>query len=166
MSKHVLGNSKNKHEVYVNLTDSSAGRNLNRQPYLIKHVQDCIASHALRGATTSISIDVGKVIGNTEIVETTEKDLVFYAQPHKREVFFRYVKNRSSVPSSALTLLLDKADDGYELTHVWIGEFCPPFPGDANEVEESKRFWDSHALVIDPYTSRIQSKTITPVCPY
>ena len=112
-----------------------------------------------------IEHDMGRVIGNTDIVETSEKDTIFYAQPNKKSVYSRYAKNRYPSPSPKLCIVLEKDEDGnYELSDTWIGPFSPPFPGDAKETVKSKPYWETHALVQD--AQMVQSKTITKDCPY
>lgn len=119
----------------------------------------------LKGPRLTIEHDMGRVIGNTDIVETTEKDTVFYAQPNKRDFFYRYAKNRFPSPSRKLTIIVEKdADGNYEVTDTWIGPSSPPFPGDEKATAKSKPYWQTHALVQDAHA--VQSKTITKICPY
>jgi hypothetical protein len=113
----------------------------------------------------SIERDMGRVIGNTDIIETTDKDSIFYAQPNKKQVFSRYAKNRYPSPSPKLSIILEKDIDGnYEIRDTWIGPYNPPFPGDVRETSKSKTYWENHALVQD--SQSVQSKTITKICPY
>ena len=151
--------------VYVNLITSPAGRYLSRQPYLINMIKEVIAPMKLHGPQVSIEHNMGRVIGNTDIVATSEKDTIFYAQPNKKTVFSRYVKNHTQLPSKTLSLILVRDERGdYELTDTWIGPCTPPFPGDDHETPASKSYWETHALVLD--VQSIQSKTLTKVCPY
>lgn len=165
MYRYSITESPNGYVVYVNLITSSAGHYLSRQPYLINMIKEVLATTQLRGSVVSIEHDMGRVIGNTDIVSTSEKDVIFYAQPYKKTVFSRYVKNHSQLPSKNLTIILERDEAGnYELIDTWIGPCSPPFPGDKNETSKSKTYWETHALVLD--TQSIQSKTLTKVCPY
>ncbi|HUD81109.1 MAG TPA: hypothetical protein VMR08_00570 [Patescibacteria group bacterium] len=165
MYRYSITESPKGYEVYVNLITSSAGRYISRQPYLINMIKEVLVPMKLTGAEISIEHDMGRVIGNTDIVATGEKDVIFYAQPYKKTVFSRYVKNHSQLPSKTLTILLVQDENGdYELTDTWIGPCSPPFPGDKKETSRSKSYWETHALVLD--TQTIQSKTLTKVCPY
>ena len=165
MYKYVITQSSNGREVYVNLITSSAGHYLSRQPYVISLTKEVLARINLTGPNVTIERDMGRVIGNTDIVETSDKDTIFYAQPYKKKVFSRYAKNRYPLPSDKLTLILNKDTEGnYELADTWIGPFSPPFPGDENETVKSRLYWETHALVQDAQV--VQSKTITKICPY
>lgn len=165
MYKYTILESGTGYEVYVNLIDSLAGHYLSRQPYVINLMKEVLLAQKLTGPTLVVEKDMGRVIGNTDIIETTEKDTIYYAQPVKQTVFSRYAKNRFPKPSRKLTLHLSKDQNGdYEVTDAWIGPSCPPFPGGQNETSASKAYWESHALVQD--AQPVQSRSITKVCPY
>lgn len=165
MYRHVIAHSTEGSEVYVNLISSSAGHYLSRQPYVISLVKEVLSSRSLTDARVTIEHDMGRVIGTTDIIETNEKDAIFYAQPNKKSVFSRYARNRSPSPSRTLTIILVQDEAGnYELSETWIGPYSPPFPGDVNETAKSKAYWETHALAQD--TESVQSKTITKICPY
>ncbi len=165
MYKYVITQSPDGYEVYANLIASPAGRYLSRQPYIINLIKEVLASIDLTKSKLTIERDMGRIIGNTDIIETTEKDTIYYAQPNKKSVFSRYAKNRNPLPSRKLTIILQKDKDGnYELTETWVGPYSPPFPGDEKATAKSKSYWLNHALVQDAHA--VQAKTITKVCPY
>lgn len=165
MYKHIITESAEGFAVYVNLIDSEAGHYLSRQPYVINLIKEALTTVKLDKPRLSIEHDMGRVIGNTDIVETTDKDTIFYAQPMRKSVFSRYAKNRYPTPSHTLTIILERDSDGnYEVTNTWIGPLSPPFPGDDKAIASSKPYWQTHALVQDSQT--VQSKTITKTCPY
>lgn len=165
MHKYLLVESPNGYDVYVNLISSLAGTYLSRHPYVIGLMKEVLAPMKLRGATVSIEHDMGRIVGNTDIVETTDKDTIYYAMPYKKTVFFRYAKNRHPSPSKCLTIILHKDKDGnYEVSNTWVGPFVPPFPGDENATPKSMAYWETHAMAPDVHD--IQSKTITRDCPY
>jgi len=165
MYRHVITALPNGYEVYANLIASSAGHYLSRQPYVINLIKEVLVPMNLTDSKVSIERDMGRIIGNTDIVETSEKDTIFYAMPYKKTFFSRYAKNRHPMPSHKLTIILERDTDGnYELSDTWIGPCSPPFPGDKNETDSSKSYWQTHALVQDAQV--VQSKTITKICPY
>lgn len=165
MYRYVIAEAPNGNEVYVDLITSSAGHYLSRQPYVLNLIKEVLGATKLTTSQVSIERDMGRVIGNTDIVETTEKDTIFYAQPNKKIVFSRYAKNRYPSPSQKLSVTLQRDEDGnYELVDTWIGPCVPPFPGDENETTKSKPYWQTHALVQD--AQPVQAKSITKVCPY
>jgi hypothetical protein len=165
MYRYVIVESEKGYVVYVNLIASSAGTYLSRQPYVIGLIKEVLEPMVINGTKLTIEHDMGRVIGNTDIVETSSKDTVYYAQPHKKAVYSRYVKNRQPLPSSVLSIILHKDEEGnFELLDTWIGPYSPPFPGDDLATSKSKLFWENHALIQDSQV--VQTKTITKVCPY
>ena len=165
MYRFVIAKASNGYEIYVDLITSSAGKYLSRQPRIINLIKEVLAPMELASSRITIEHDMGRVIGNTDIIETTEKDTIFYAQPNKKDVFSRFAKNRYPTPSRKLTILLEKDSDGhYEVADTWIGPYTPPFPGDKKATTKSKTYWQTHALVQDAQI--VQAKTITKDCPY
>ncbi|GAC1391872.1 MAG: hypothetical protein NVSMB46_05970 [Candidatus Saccharimonadales bacterium] len=165
MSKQVLVNFPSGVSVYVNLLQTAAGKTISRQPYLIKFIKEALLTKDITGPSLYIEHDMGRVIGHTDIIETSEKDIIFYAQPFKKTVFSRYAKNRFPTPSNHITVLLEQDSEGdYEVTNTWIGTYSPPFPGDLNETDQSKSYWENHAYVQD--AELVKSKSITKTSPY
>jgi hypothetical protein len=119
----------------------------------------------MRNAEINIEYDMQRVIGYDFVVDTTDKDTVFYAQLLRDPIYTRFVKNGKPAPAQHLALILRKDEDGeYQLVDTWIGHISPPRPGSSNETPESKPYWERHALVSD--NQSIQSRTLTKVCPY
>lgn len=165
MYKHLITESPNGYTVYVNLINSEAGHYISRQPYIINLIKEVVNDMSLKGTRLSIEHDMGRVIGNTDIVDTTDKDSIFYAQPVKKKVFSRYAKNRYPTPSNNISIIIQKDSEGdYEVVDTWIGPMSPPFPGDVQATAKSKPYWTTHALVQD--AQLVQSRTITKDCPY
>ncbi|MGH7238582.1 MAG: hypothetical protein ACREHG_00800 [Candidatus Saccharimonadales bacterium] len=165
MYKFILTQSGGNYEVYVNLISSSAGHYLSRRPYIITLIKEVLASLDLRGDRVIVERDMGRAIGSTDIITTSDKDTIYYAQPIKNEVFSRFARNRYPESSQVLTIVVVRDADGdYEVQDTWIGNASPPFPGDEHETMDSKTYWQKHALVQD--AQPIQSKSITRICPY
>ena len=165
MYNYMIGQSANGNEIYINLISSSAGQYLSRRPYVLNLIKEVLATMSLKGSHIVLEHDMGRVIGKSDIVETSENDTIYYAQPNKIKVYSRFAKNRYSQPSNLLTIILDQDDDGnYIVSNTWIGPSSPPFPGDEKEETNSKIYWENHALVHDAQS--IQTKTITKNCPY
>jgi len=165
MYTYVMGVSRNGRQIYTNIIGSPAARYLSRQPYLVRIAKDMLVPLRLEDATVLVSHDLGHVIGNTNIVETAEKDLIYYARQPRQTYFLRFVKNRSMEPSSTLTAILRKDRDGdYELVNIWIGPKCPPFPEAADATTQSKEYWGNHALTAGSEVIDLQTQTST--CPY
>lgn len=165
MYKFTLSRPDSDCEVYVDLISSSAGRYLSRRPYLINLIKEVLVSSDLSGDRVIVERDMGRTIGSTDIVKTSEKDTIYYAQPIKTKVFSRFAKNRYPESSQVLTIVVMQDGNGdYEVKDTWIGSASPPFPGDEHETNDSKIYWQTHALVHEARV--VQSKTITRDCPY
>lgn len=165
MNKHPITISKNGAEVYVDLISSPAAANINRQPYLISLIKEVLSKTSLKGPAMLFEHDMGHDIGSTDIVETNEKDAIFYARPLKQDMYLRCVKGFSRSPSPYITISLERDEDGnYALLQAWIGRLVPPFPADKHATKQSKNYWETHAWLAD--SQALQSKTITKVSPY
>ncbi len=165
MYRHKITNSNNGQFVYVNLVSSNAAKYLSRQPQVLNLLREAITTLDLIDDEMSIEQDMGRVIGNTDIVETGEKDTIYYAQPNKEKYFLRFAKNRYPAPCERISIIFKKDDTGdYEVTDTWIGPCIPPFPGEEDESKKSLEYWENHALVQD--AKSVKTKTITKECPY
>ena len=165
MNKFTIVESTNGHEIYVNLIVSPAGQYLSRHPHVINLIKEALTTAELSGSRVVVEQDMGRGIGTTDIIVTTDKDVIYYAQPVKTEVFSRFARNKFPQVCQTLTIIAEQDIEGnYEIRDTWVGPFSPPFPGDELETAESKAYWETHALVQD--AQPIQSKTITKVCPY
>lgn len=165
MYRYVIAELPDEHELYVNLIVSQAGRYLSRQPHVFSLIKEALVPLNFSASKMSFEYDLGRIIGNTDIVDTTIKDTIYYAKAYKKNNFSRYAKNRYPAPSTKLTIILQRDPTGdYEITDTWIGPHCPPFPGEDHETVKSKSYWETHALVHDSQV--VQSKTITKVCPF
>ena len=160
-----VGTSANGHQVYMNTISSAAGRCFSREPHLIRIAKAVVESLELAGCDVCLTRDIGRVIGNTNIVATKDSDQIFYAQQPKGNNVLRFVKKRSMEPSSELSLILQvDAEGNYEVTDAWIGPACPPFPGTNGATIASKAYWQDHALTAGSEPISLQS--VTSVCPY
>lgn len=165
MYKYMIDESHADHDIYVNMISSSAGQYLSRHPYVIALIKELLAEKKLSGRRVVIEKDMGRDIGTTDVIATSDKDTIYYARALKSEIFSRFAKNRYPQVSTKLTVVLIKDEDGnYEVTNTWIGANHPAFPGDELATAESKTYWQNHALVQDAIA--IQSKSITKACPY
>lgn len=163
--KHLIGQTRNGVDVYVQLIGSAAGEHISRQPRLLTLAKEMFANVTLRGAEINIEYDTDRPIGYDFIVETSDSDTVFYGCLLRDKVYTRFVKNAKPLPTRYLTAMLAKgSDDTYELSDIWIGRMRPPLPGSTTETIDSKSYWANHALILD--NQPLQQRTLTKVCPY
>lgn len=163
--QHIIATSANGKEVYAYLIQTPAAAQISRQPHLVTLIKEVVGKLNLTDSQISIEQDMGRTIGYGELLETTDKDTVFYAKQTKSGLYTRFVKNKKSKPTSFLSVVLLKDEtDNYELKDVWIGKAFPPLPGDASETAQSKQYWQTHAIVYNgqPLLASTQTKD----CPY
>lgn len=113
-------------------------------------------------------VDMGEIVGNTICVETNSEDEIFYAQRYNRKGLTRFVQNRKPIPSSkvCVILMLDDVDKkDFILITAFVGESAPAEPWDKNATENSRPFWDTHALIMDN-TYDLVPGTATDICPW
>lgn len=166
MYKYVISKLPSGQTVYLDLINSLAGEYVSRQPHVLTVIKEALPKIEFRTQKSFwVEHDMGRVVGNTDIVETTDKDNIYYAQGRKRQEFSRFAKNRLPESSAILTILVAQDDTGdYEVVDTWVGPNRPMFPGHIDESSASKEFWGNHALVNNAHP--IQSNTITKNCPY
>lgn len=137
MYRYVLVKLVDGNEVYVNLISSSAGHYVSRHPHILGLAKELVKDVKPSDKPLTIEKDMGRVIGNTDIVNTTETDSIYYAKANKKDVFSRFAKNRLPSQSSILTARIQPQEDGnFELTDIWIGPDCPPFPDDQRATKK------------------------------
>lgn len=165
MIKHPVATANDGSEIFVNLIDSPGSNAISRQPQLVTFVKEVIAITKLKKKDMVLEFDMGRNVGNCDIVKTSDKDFIVYAKPLRQNDFRRFVRRRSPEQTSLVTLILRyRGDEGYEIHDVWFGSNIPAMPGTSEETAESRDFWATHALVLDSF--QLQSKTLTTVCPY
>ncbi len=161
----MLDESNDGYDIYINLISSSAGRYLSRRPQVITVIRELLANNQLQGKRVVIEKDMGRNIGTTDIISTSDEDTIYYAQPLKSEVYARFAKNRYPQASSVLTVVAElDADGNYEISDAWVGNHYPAFPGDKRANAKSMEYWKTHALVQDAQV--VRSKSVTKTCPY
>lgn len=158
--KHPVGLTANNIPVYVDLTNSQAAVHIARHPHLLGLVKEVIQRLAPTVPIVNSEHDMGRDIGYSFVVETTDKDTILYARLLHDDIYTRFVKNGKPTKTSFLTILLLKEDDNtYALHDTWIGRINPPRPGSPHETPESESYWTNHAFILDNQT--IQSRTVT-----
>ena len=163
--KHPLGQTQNGIEVYVDLIKSHAARHIAEQPHLLGLTTEVIKHLSPRGPEVVVERDMKRSIGYDFIVESTDKDTIFYAQITKDNKVTRFVKNGKPTSTQYLTIILrrDTEDNTYELHDAWIGRIKPAQSGSTDETTESKLYWEDHAVVYANQT--LQTHTISKSLP-
>lgn len=113
------------------------------------------------------TVDFGEIIGEANCVETTEGDDIVYAMRVGRRGLTRFVRGREKTPTSKVTVILKKIDDGYILISGFIGPQAAPEPWDPKATPESITFWNAHAVVwgSEPVVPSTETTTLPQTTP-
>lgn len=162
---HPVAHTRNGVLVNVDLIESFAALQIAQQPYLLTLAGSLLSDCKVNGQHVWIERDMGHDIGVCDVVETSDKDTIIYAQQAKSQIFVPFVKNRKMERTSFISLeLLLNDDQSYSLHQIIFGHPVPSFPYSNTESADSRDFWTSHALLWGDWP--IQSKTITKDCPW
>lgn len=120
-------------------------------PSLKHQVKNLLGSLVVVDDLIAQEFDMGKIIGDCNVIETDEKDEIIYAIRKNRrdQGYVPFTKSRTSQPCSLISIhLVKKTAETYELSSVWIGEYeSPMFPQMENATAESIPYWRQHAFV-------------------
>lgn len=148
--------SSNQVDIVFDPIESHAATHLEDTPELKRAVVEALSKTAVLGESMIFEHNLGRVIGKTDLVETTDEDEIIYAKRKNRQ---------TPGDCSTVTIFLERQpDQTYVLGSAWVGYLGPSFPGDENETRESRPYWNQHALVWG--RQEIQSGTETTGCPW
>jgi hypothetical protein len=163
--KHPVVQAKNGVTVYVNLIGSQAAESIAQYPYLLGLVKELLQQTKIVGPLSYFDHDMGRAVGSANVVETSDKDTILYAQALHGDLYKRFVKNGKPLSTQHISVILRRDDEGdYELVDTWVGPLRPPHPGTESETKASRSYWDTHAFVLD--REPIKLRTLTKTCPY
>jgi hypothetical protein len=158
--------SANGKRVLYDPVSSHAATNFADTPDLKKLTSEILAGTKISDKKLLFDMDLGRTIGNTDLVENDENDAIVFAKRKNRNAYTSFNKSKGPQPSSLVSIGLKKIDDySYLLESAWIGSVAsPPFPGEPDETPDSIPYWLSHSLAYG--TQAIQPRTETDVCPW
>jgi hypothetical protein len=165
-NRHDIGKSKNGMLIWFDPVDSHAATHIGDIPALKDLAAEVIEQLELSSDYVQTHVDLGRTVGNCDLVENHEGDEIVYAKRLNRDEYTVFNKSRGPEPSSLVTVALEKQEDGtYKLVSTWIGPSdSPSFPGTKRETSESKDFWTKHSLAWG--RQAVQPGTETNKCPW
>lgn len=110
------------------------------------------------------TIDFGRIIGESTLVETDEHDQVYYAIRKGRMGHTRLVRNRDPIDCSVATIVLERTESHYVIISCYIGHRAEPEPWDKRADENAFEFWKKRALICGR-EDIIDGSTVN-VCPW
>jgi hypothetical protein len=149
----LIANSKNGIAVFYDPVYSHAATHVEDTPQLKELVSEIIQGLELQGQKIATHIDMGRIVGTTDVVETNDSDEIVYGMRKNRsdDGLVPFTKSREGEPCQYVAVQLEPQQDGsYILASAWIGTFGDddePFPQSPDATERSINFWDKHAFV-------------------
>lgn len=143
--------SANGKKVFYDGVNSHTATHFEDKPELRTLVVEALSKMDLIGQVVGLDIDMGRVVGASDVVEVDSSDDIVYAMRVQREDqgHVPFTKSREVKPSSLISVYLVEIDEeSYELSSAWIGEFdSPNFPQMEDAPPESIEYWSKHAFV-------------------
>jgi len=157
MKTITLGASANGKTVVLDYDNTNVEYHLLETPNLIELVQEALPSLVL-GDDNQLVIeqDMGRVVGTTNLVDTTESDEIVYAKRIGRDAYSRFAKNRQPAPCSSIVIVLRKNDARY---HLWTAMCARLLPKDAWDQESD--FSKTHAMAFDEKLIQIDTLSVS-----
>ncbi len=142
--------SANSKSVMYNPVNSHTARHFKDAPRLKGLIEELLSQMVLKGDLIAKDVDMGRMIGNSDVVEIDESDEIIYAMRKSREDqgYVPFTKSRNPQPSQFISIYLVRKDSNtYELSSAWIGEYeSPAFPQMNNASADSIPYWEKHAF--------------------
>ncbi|MFZ2836142.1 MAG: hypothetical protein WAZ21_02385 [Candidatus Saccharimonadales bacterium] len=157
--KQLVAMSKNNISVFVDYEATNVTFHIRETPDLLDLVREAIeASDIVGEGELLFERNMGRIVGTTSLVETTDADDIIYAKRKEREKYSRFAKNRELVPTSYIVICIRKQSGDYLLWTAWCGRLLPK-----EAYDPASHFSRTHALVYDE--ELIQLDTITTLRP-
>lgn len=150
-----LGISADGEPVFLDLKNTNINYHLLETPNLIDLVVETLPTISVIGEQqVVVERDLGRIVGTTNLVETTDRDDIIYAKRIGRESYSRFAKNRDLTPCRSIVVVLRKGDSGY---YLWTAMCAKLLPKDA--WIEGSFFNMTHAMAFDE--NLVQLDTVT-----
>ena len=150
-----LGHSANDLPVLLDYANTNVEYHLLETPDLLDLVREALPAIVLTDeAQQVIEKDMGRVIGTTNLVETTDRDEIVYAKRLGRDMYSRFAKDRQPEPCHSIVIVIRK-QQGY--CYLWTAMCGKRLPDDAYQPDSV--FSATHAIAYDE--TLMQTDTIT-----
>lgn len=163
--------SKNGLRVVYDPIVSHVATHIEDTPQLKNLLTEAISKMNLEGDEIKIHVDMNRIVGVCDVVETNENDTLVYGVRKNREDdgLVPFVKNRKGDDCSTVAMhLVRQPNNNYLLSSAWIGIFDEendePFPQSIDATNNSVSFWNKHAFVYG--SQEIIPGTETDHCPW
>lgn len=150
-----LGVSANGMPIFLDRSNTNIDYHLLETPDLINLVREVVPSIEVENNDQIVvERDLGRTVGTTNLVETTDGDEIVYAKRIGRNAYSRFVKNKKPIPCSSIVIVLRKGEFGY---YLWTAMCAKLLPKEA--WIDGSLFNQTHAMAYDE--SLVQLSTVT-----
>ena len=154
-----IGISADGESIFLDPVNTNVDYHLLETPNLIDLVIEVIPTISVMSERQVVAErDLGRVVGTTNLIETTDSDEIVYAKRIGRDSYSRFAKNREPIPCRSIVVVLRKGDAGY---YLWTAMCARLLPKEA--WIESSTFNKTHAMAFDE--SLVQIDTLTKLKP-
>lgn len=150
-----IGISADGEPVFIDWLNTNIDYHLLETPDLIDLVGEVLPTISVMDEQQVVTErDLGRIVGTTNLVETTDNDEIVYAKRIGRDVYSRFAKNRKPIPCSSIVVVLRKGDPGY---YLWTAMCAKLLPKEA--WQSDSLYTKTHAMAYDE--TLIQLDTLT-----
>lgn len=150
-----LGFSANGETVWLDHARTNVAYHLLETPDLLDLVREVLPTIQTTGeGQMVIEKDMGRAVGTTNLVETTDADEIVYAKRIGRDTYSRFAKHRDPIPCRSIVIVLRKTGGSYYLWTAMCGKLLPK-----EAYDRDSAFNATHALAYDERL--IQLDTLT-----
>lgn len=150
-----LGISADGESVFLDPMNTHIDYHLLETPNLIDLVIEVLPTiSVMNKKQIVVERDLGRIVGTTNLTETTGNDEIVYAKRIGRDSYSRFAKNREPVSCCSIVVVLRKGGTGY---YLWTAMCAKLLPKEA-WIEDST-FSKTHAMAFDE--SLVQIDTLT-----
>lgn len=155
----LLGTSADGKPVFLDYANTNVEFHILETPDLIELVREALPTISVSNdAQVVTEYDMGRIVGTTTLVETTDSDEIVYAKRIGRDAYSRFAKHRQPVPCSSIVVVLRKGELGY---YLWTAMCARLLPKDA-WVKDST-FNQTHAMVYDETLIQLDTLSLKPL---
>lgn len=150
-----LGTTANNKTVLLDYENTNIEYHLLETPDLTELVQEALPHLVLGdGDQVVLEWDMGRIVGTTNLVETTDADEIVYAKRIGRNAYSRFAKNRQPIDCSSIVIVLRKDNEDY---YLWTAMCAKLQPKEAWRPDSL--YSKTHAMAYDE--TLIQLDTLT-----
>jgi len=150
-----LGVSLDGKPIFLDRSNTNVTYHLLETPDLLNLVREALSTiEVADNDQVVVERDLGRIVGTTNLVETTDSDEIIYAKRIGRDAYSRFAKKRQPIPCRSIVVVLRRGESGY---YLWTAMCAKLQPKEA-WIDDSV-YNQTHAMAYDE--SLVQLSTVT-----